>query len=132
MFISHSGADTWVARQISHHCQRVGADTFLDDAEIAIGADFEVAILNTLRKASELLVLITPWTLERPYVLMEIGAAWVRGLPIIVILYGITPVEFRSGPKVPVLLKRLNLLDINRIDRYFEELEKRVETVASI
>ncbi len=125
VFISHSGSDTWVARQISQGCIQSGADTFLDEAEIAVGADFETVILLALHKASELLVLITPWALERPYVWLEIGAAWSRQIPIIVVLHGISPATFQERPGIPVLLKQRNLLDINSLDRYFGELKLR-------
>jgi TIR domain len=126
LFISHSGADTWVARQLSNAGRSVGADIFLDEAEIAIGADFEADILASLNRASELLVLITPWALERPYVWMEIGAAWSRQIPIVVILNGISASDFQERARIPVLLKKRNLIDINSADRYFAELETRV------
>ena len=125
VFISHSGTDTWVARQISHACIRSGANTFLDEAEITVGADFETVILDALDKASELLVLLTPWALERRYVWLEIGAAWNRRIPIIGVLYGMSAAEFQTTAGIPVLLKQRNLIDINSIDRYFEELKTR-------
>ena len=125
-FISHSGADTWVARQISHECSRAGAETFLDEAKIAVGADFETEILTALDKASELLVLLTPWALERPYVWMEIGAAWGRRISIAVVLHGMTASDLQIKAGVPVLLKQRNLIDINSLDRYFGELKTRV------
>ncbi len=49
-------------------CQAVGAETFLDEAQIAVGARFEQEILEALRQAQELVVLVTPWALQRPYV----------------------------------------------------------------
>jgi hypothetical protein len=68
VFISHSGEDTWVARQLSSSFEAVRAKTFLDESNIAIGAKFEDEILEALQKADELVVLITPWALGRPYV----------------------------------------------------------------
>src|SRR5882724_6824609 len=126
LFISHSGVDTWIARQLSNAGQKVGADTFLDEAEIAIGADFEADILTALNRASELLVLVTPWALDRPYVWLEIGAAWSRQIPIIVVLHGLSATDFQEKARIPVLLKKRNLIDINSVDRYFAELQARV------
>ena len=131
VFISHSGADTWVARQISRECECVGADTFLDEVEIAVGEDSETAIPASLKVASELLVLITPWAIDRPYVWIEIGAAWLRQIPLIVVLHGISTEDFQENPKAPVLLKRRNLIDINELDRYFEQLVTRLEATAA-
>ena len=125
-FISHSGEDTWVARKLSLECCSVGAETFLDEAKIAVGANFENDILSALRKADELVVLITPWSLKRPYVWMEIGAAWLKGIPIIVLLLGVTSAEFQEKANVPVALKQRNLLPLNNVDRYISELTERV------
>lgn len=68
VFISHAGTDTWVAKRIAEQIEALGAKTFLDEAHIAVGEDFEERILHALDQANELLVLLTPWSLERPYV----------------------------------------------------------------
>jgi hypothetical protein len=67
IFISHSGEDTRVAKKMATDCEAVHASTFLDQTRIAIGAKFEEDILQALRVAHELVVLMTPWALERPY-----------------------------------------------------------------
>ena len=127
VFVSHAGSDTWVARQIAEHLKAVGAKPFLDEAHIAIGEDFEEEILAALEKASELLVLLTPWSLQRPYVWAEIGAAWVKRIPIVGVLHGLTPESLNAQAGTPVLLKKRNLLDINELDRYFKELKTRIQ-----
>jgi hypothetical protein len=68
VFISHSGPDTWVAKQIAREIEARGATPFLDEAQVDAGADFEEDILNFLERAHELVVLLTPWALDRPYV----------------------------------------------------------------
>ncbi|HEX3991639.1 MAG TPA: toll/interleukin-1 receptor domain-containing protein, partial [Acetobacteraceae bacterium] len=73
VFISHSSVDAWVARQIGQTIQALGASIFLDETEIAAGDDFMERILNTEPGCSELLVLLTPWGIKRPYVLFEIS-----------------------------------------------------------
>lgn len=128
VFISHSGADAWVARQIAGHVEECGATAFLDEAGIDVGEDFEERILGALGDAKELVVLLTPWSLSRPYVWAEIGAAWGRRIPIIGVLHGITASELQSNPGVPVLLKRRDFVDINEIDTYFQQLRRRVSS----
>jgi hypothetical protein len=61
VFISHSSADRWVAKQIAREIEACGATPFLDEAHMDVGADFEEDILNFLERAHELVVLITPW-----------------------------------------------------------------------
>ena len=126
VFISHSSQDTWVARQIAREVSLCGATPFLDEADVEVGDDFEEGILAFLERTNELVVLLTPWALERPYVWAEIGAAWGRRIPIVGILHGLTPTELRSRPGVPIFLNRRDLVDINNIDVYFDQLRARV------
>jgi hypothetical protein len=125
VFVSHSGEDTWVAQQIAREIERSGAKPFLDEAEIDAGADFEEDIRDFLEKADELVVLLTPWALDRPYVWIELGAAWGRRIPIVALLLGISPDEFQSRSGIPVLMKRRDLLRLNDIGLYLEQLRKR-------
>lgn len=123
--MSHSGQDTWVAKQIAREIERSGAQPFLDEAEIDAGADFEEDIREFLERADELVVLLTPWALDRPYVWIELGAAWGRRIPIVALLLGITPGELQSRPGVPVLLKKRDLLELNDIETYLAQLQRR-------
>ena len=126
VFVSHAGADTWVARQIAEHLRKAGARAFLDEAHIGVGEDFEEKILAALEQSDELIVLLTPWSLDRRYVWAEIGAAWLRGIPVIGILYGLTREALQAQAGTPILLKKRNLVDINDLDRYFRELQARI------
>ena len=58
MFISHSTVDTWVARHINQEIQSCGAATFLDEASIEVGAEFEEEIVAALNQADEFVVLL--------------------------------------------------------------------------
>jgi hypothetical protein len=126
VFISHAGKDTWVAKQIAEKIESCGARTFLDEAHIDVGEDFEERILQALDNANELLVLLTPWSLNRPYVWAEIGAAWGKRTTIIGVLHGLTPEELYAQVGIPLLIKRRNLIDINHLDDYFSQLRERI------
>jgi len=102
IFVSHSGEDTWIARQIARELEICGATPFLDKADIDVGAEFEEDILEFLDRAHELLVLFTPWSLERAYVWAEIGAAWIRRIPIVVVLHELSKKDFQSQANAPV------------------------------
>lgn len=97
VFVSHSGEDTWVARQVARCIADCGAKPFLDQADIAVGADFEEDIREFLDQADELVVLFTPWSLERPYVWVEIGAAWIRR-PSLSCCWAFRRLSFKYGP----------------------------------
>jgi hypothetical protein len=126
VFISHSGQDTWVAKQIAREVAACGATPFLDEADVDAGAEFEDAILEFLSKAHELVVLLTPWALDRPYIWAEIGAAWGRRIPIVAILHGMIPHELQSRPGIPVLIKKRDLISLNDVETYLGQLRARV------
>ena len=136
IFVSHSrpdtripfrGESTWVARQIAREIEARGATPFLDEAQVDAGADFEEDILQFLGKAHELVVLLTPWVLDRPYVWAEIGAAWGRRIPIVALLLGITAAELQTRPGIPLLLKKRYLLELNDVEVYLKQLGERVQ-----
>ena len=127
MFVSHSGPDTWVAKQIAREIEARGATPFLDEAQIDAGADFEENILNFLERADELVVLLTPWALDRAYVWAEIGAAWGRRIPIVALLFGLTASELQTRPGIPALLKKRDLLQLNEIETYLYQLASRIQ-----
>ena len=129
VFISHSGIDTWVARQIQLSIIDLGVNTFLDDACLAVGDDFEKIILHELQTSNELVVLLTPWSLERPYVWLEVGAAWISDIRIVGIFYGLTLEELSSNIKNPIFIKKNNLISLNDFDTYLEQLSKRVHHI---
>ena len=125
IFISHSRKDTWVTKQVAREIIACGASAFLDEADVEVGDDFEERILEFLEKANELLVLLTPWALDRPYVWAELGAAWARRIPIVGVLQGLSAAELQSRESIPIFLKKRDLIDINDVDRYFAELATR-------
>lgn len=114
-----------MTKQIQQKLINIGVDTFLDEGGINVGDDFEKVILKELRTSNELIVLLTPWALERPYVWLEIGAAWMIDIRIIGVLYGIS-FEDLSNSKSPILIKKNNLIQINDFDKYLEQLKERL------
>ncbi len=127
VFISHSSIDTWVAKQIAQHVELCGASTFLDEADMEYGDDFEDKILEAARNSDELLVLMTPWAIARPYIWLEMGVFWGQGKRIVGILHGISAKEMGTQESIPALLKRIDLVDINKIDSYFAQLAGRLK-----
>jgi len=129
VFISHSSIDTWVARQLAGYIEDLGAATFLDEADIEYGDDFEERILEAIRTSHELLVLLTPWALKRPYIWLEIGAIWGLGRRVIGVLHGLSPSDLVAQDGTPALLKRIDLVELNNIGMYFEQLKRRIPNV---
>ncbi|HEY0079518.1 MAG TPA: toll/interleukin-1 receptor domain-containing protein [Pyrinomonadaceae bacterium] len=126
VFISHSSKDTWIAKQIAAQIEANGADTFLDEADIQHGDDFEQRILEAADDSTELLVLLTPWSTSRPYIWLEIGVFWGGRKRMVGILHGIEAKDLATDERIPIALKRLDLVDLNNIESYFSQLQSRV------
>lgn len=126
VFLSHSGRDTWVAEQIAREMRDVGATTFLDREKIEIGANFEEEIRKALASSQEFVVLLTPWALDRPYIWLEVGAAFVQGLYFVAVLHGLSPEDIQNDKKIPVFIKEHRLVEINDLPEYFRQLKRRV------
>jgi TIR domain len=126
VFVSHGAKDRWVAKRIAQAIEERGARTFLDTNDIEVGSDFTEVIRDHLRRADELVVLWTPWAISRPFVIAEIGAAWVRGIRIVQILYGVSASDLASNPDFPAFLKLFDMVQIDDIDTYLDQLAGRV------
>jgi hypothetical protein len=128
VFISHSGDDTWVARQLAAKITASGARTFLDIADIQFADAPDEKIYQALMDAAELVVLLTPSALDRPWVWMEISLAHFRepSCPIIVLLQGLSRRDFLGMEKVPAFLKPEDIIPLNEVDRYFDNLKMRI------
>src|SRR5262245_25860666 len=129
VFLSHSARDTWVARQLAKSIVAAGAEIFLDEANVQVGDEFPDKIRDFLNVAHELVVLFTPWALDRPWVWSEFGAAWSRKLPIVCVLHGVSAVELQGRPSFPAFLKARDMIDINALDIYIDELRDRCKDV---
>jgi len=127
IFISHASSDSWVARQLDAHIRRCGADTFLDCEHIDHGDDFEEKIIDAAGDCTELLVLFTPTARDRKYVWLEIGMFLGARKRIVAALYGVRKEEIAADQLTPVALKRIDSVELNEIDSYIAQLQRRVE-----
>lgn len=125
VFISHASSDTWVARQIEAKVRACGAETFLDCEHIEHGDDFEEKIIEAAADCTELVVLFTPTARDRKYVWMEIGMFLGSRKRIVGVLYGVKKEEVATDQFTPVALKRIDCVELNAIDTYFDEVSRR-------
>ena len=125
VFISHGWSDLWVAQQIERRVRRdTGAKTFIDAFDIAKGDDFEERIFDEIRRSDELVVLMTPWSIDRHWLWVEIGAARAHGCRIVPVLYHVSLDEVDRGGGTTFVRAR-NAVDINEIDTYLRQLKRR-------
>jgi hypothetical protein len=122
VFISHATADKWLARTLCERLEGVGATTFRDDRDIGGGDDIPQEIFRQIRQSQEFLVLLTPASVNRPWILLEVGAACGRDPPprIIVIRY------YVETDNIPSMIQSKKGFHLNELEAYLEEVASRV------
>jgi TIR domain len=125
IFISHAGADLWLAEQIARSVEDCGAETFLDRRDIAAGDNFRKRIRQEIPRCDELLALFTPWSRRRAWVRHEIGMADLLGKRIVCVFYQVAMADFDGDEDGRGPLDDLNVVDINSLGTYLRALSKR-------
>jgi hypothetical protein len=123
IFISHATADKWLASTLCEKLESVGATTFRDDRDIRGGDDIPEEIFRQIRQSQEFLVLLTPASINRPWILLEVGAACGCDPPprIIAVRY------FVETDSIPSLIRAKKGFHLNELDAYLDEVASRVE-----
>jgi hypothetical protein len=121
VFISHATTDKYLARVLCEKLEQRGATTFRDDRDIDGGDDIPDSIKAEIGRCDEFVVLLTPQSVTRNWVLLEVGAAWMRKLRIVVILYLV-----QIDP-IPAILKSKRVFGLNDLDQYLDEVENRAK-----
>lgn len=125
LFISHGGDDTFIVKEfLKPKVESTGASVFLDAGRLEYGDDFRDVILAELAAADELLVLLTPSSIRRPWVAAEIGAALVRSKRIVAMRYGPSEVELQELGLLS-LIGTTTLLRLDDFDEYVSQLKRR-------
>lgn len=97
----------------------------MDEANIKKGDDFKKEIHRELADCTELIALFTPWSMDRAWVWVEIGAAWGLDKRIIAVLCGMDISDLEGAPGGEAVLGDLNIISINDLPEYLSELEVR-------
>ncbi len=103
--------------------EEAGASTFRDDRDIDGGDDIPERIRSEIKRSRELVVLLTPNSVHRPWVLLEVGAAWGcrKTMRIVPILCHV------DVDTVPDMIKAKKAIHINDCEAFFGELKERVK-----
>jgi hypothetical protein len=125
-FVSHGWTDKWVAEQIARRPKLdCGCESFLDVFDIEKGDDFEERIFGEMPRCKELIALLTPWSADRNWVWIEIGAARALGLRVVAVLFGLTLSDLDRDKGGKGFLGSKNIVEINELDAYLSQVAKR-------
>ena len=123
IFLSHSSRDRWIARQMAHILETkgkaVGLRVFLDEKSIEGGQSISETIRTNLERCDEVLLLLSKYSVDRPWVLAEMGAAWGLRKRIVPVIDKLSPGE------MPDLLRDTKAWDLNDFDKCLAEILRR-------
>jgi len=103
-----------------------GAAPFIDIFDLKKGDRIEARIQEGLDHASELIALLTPWSVDRNWVWAEMAAAWALRKRYVGVLYGLTMNEIERDRGGLAMLAPTNCVAIDEFDHYIAELKERV------
>lgn len=113
-----------MAAMIEEKGRKYGVMTFLDERDIAGGDSIPDSIRKNIQECNEFLVLLSRYSIDRPWVLIELGAAWALGKRIVAIIDKVTPEE------MPDILTSIKAIDLNNFDdEYLVQFFNRVKEV---
>jgi len=123
VFVSHSTKDRFIARQmarlIQEKCARSGVRAYLDERDIETGESIHGSVRNNIRKCDEFLVLLSKQSIDRQWVLSELGAAWVLEKRIVAVVDNLTLDE------MPEIIVQYKWVDLNKFEDYVQDLRQR-------
>ncbi|HEX4792823.1 MAG TPA: toll/interleukin-1 receptor domain-containing protein [Humisphaera sp.] len=122
VFVSHATTDKWIARVLCEKIESTGAVTFRDDRDIAGGDDIPESIRVAIKQSRELIVLLTPHSIDREWVRLEVGAAWGwrKDFRIVAVLCHV------DVGVIPAMIKGRKAITLNEFDDYVRELKSRL------
>lgn len=127
IFISHGSHDRWLAKPMARQISDVGGSPFIDVFEIKKGDRIEDRVQKGLQGATELVALLTPWSVDRNWVWAEMSAAWTLRKRFVGVLYGLTIAQIEKDHGGLAMLASTNILAIDEFDDYISELKERVD-----
>lgn len=83
VFISYAAGDSAIADELRGDLEKNGLKCFMAEKDIQVAAEWQDSIRAALIGSKRVLVLLTPRSINRPWVLMETGAAWALGKALI-------------------------------------------------
>jgi len=125
VFISHASDDGWIARQmaaiVERRAKRHGVWTFPDEKDLEAGASIPEEVRRHLEVCEEFVVLLTTVSIERQWVLVELGAAWGMRKRITAVTDKV------AEDRLPDIIRQVKACKLNDFDRFVAELVDRAK-----
>ena len=118
VFISSTQKDSDLARDLARRLESAGA-TVVSVGETPDGKRFKAAIDRSLREADELVLIVSPDSVNSPSLMFEMGAAFSARKLVTPVLVGIDPSE------LPPPFRYVASVKYSALEDYISEIAKR-------
>jgi hypothetical protein len=105
-----------MAAIIERKPKRYGVRTFLDEVDLEGGDRIPATIKANLHACEKFVILLSPHSITRQWVLVELGGAWTLDKRVMAITSNL------SADKVPDIIDHDKCYELNEFDRYVNEL----------
>jgi hypothetical protein len=95
--------------------------SILDEVDLEGGDRIPATIKANLHACEEFLILLSPQSVTRQWVLVELGGAWMLDKRVMAITNNL------AAEKIPDIIEHDKGYDLNDFDRYVAELVRRVQ-----
>ena len=119
VFVSHASYDKWIAQVICEKIESLGVKTWRDDRDVDGGDKIPEKIKQAIASCSELAVLLTPQSIDRPWILVEIGAAWGQDKRIVPLFYHV------ETERIADVVRDARGFHLHEIEQYLSDLKVR-------
>ena len=124
VFISSARRDIDLARDLAQRLEKAGVNVLLPAVSSDTGEDFAAKINNDLRKADEVIVILTPNSLDSKWLLFEMGVATSLDKQLTPLVQGVEPKE------LPPIIKQMDYVKYADLERYISRLKQRLNSSA--
>lgn len=123
IFISSTQRDLDLVHDLARRLDKAGLKvmTPVKSIDAAESESIRTKIRNELRKADEVIVILTKNSMDSPWLLYEMGYATSLGKQVTPLIQGIEPKE------LPEIIKQMEYVKYADLDRYINKLQQRVE-----
>jgi hypothetical protein len=126
VFVSYGWHDRWIARQMANLIAASGAEPFIDIYDVRKGDRILDRVEQGIKSADELIALLTPWSVDRNWVWVEMASAWGQGKRYTGVLYGLTTEKIDKEHGGVTILGPTNLAILDEFDDYLAQLRARL------
>jgi nucleoside 2-deoxyribosyltransferase len=125
VFISAARRDIDLARDLAERLGKAGVAVTLPVPISDTGDDVAAKIDSDLRKADEVIVILTPNSLDSKWLLFEMGVATSLEKKLTPLVQGVEPKE------LPPIIKQMDYVKYADLERYISKLKQRVNSLSA-